>query len=118
MKDISAFIYQKSLYTFIVSIYTSILLLSAIIKKPSWMPNFWLMYIISWLPFLLVNGSLTGLFTSEALVNYSSSEIIGLRIWTIPIEDSIYSLGMLLTVTWVYETFKSKSSRNKLIHAK
>ncbi|MFY0643328.1 MAG: lycopene cyclase domain-containing protein [Bacteroidia bacterium] len=109
-----AILYQDGLYTFIVSIYTAVLLLVSYVKKPTWMPNFWLMYVISWIPFLLVNGGLTGLFTTNALVNYNSTEITGFRIGTIPIEDGIYSLGMLLTVTWVYEIYNSRASHSAL----
>ena len=101
-----AFIHQERLYTLIVCIYTAILLAVAIIKKYSWMNTFMLMYLISWLPFLLVNGALTGWFTTEALVNYDPNNFMGIRLFTIPIEDSIYSLGMLLTVCWVYEAMK------------
>ena len=65
-----------------------------------------MMYVVSWLPFLLINGALTGSFTENPVVNYNSNEITNIRIFTIPIEDSIYNLLMLLIVVFVYEKRK------------
>ena len=48
--------------------------------------DFLLAYLVSFLPFILINGALTGSFTKSPVVNYNPDEIIGLRIFTIPIE--------------------------------
>jgi lycopene cyclase domain-containing protein len=66
------------------------------------------MYAVSLIPFLLINGFLTGSFTSQAVVIYNEAEIIGLRILNIPVEDTIYSFEILLTTVWFYEYFKKK----------
>ena len=70
------------------------------------MGRFLFAYLISWLPFLLINGALTGNFTKYPVVNYNATEIIGFRLTTIPIEDSMYNLLMLLIVVSVYEKNK------------
>ena len=70
------------------------------------MGRFLLMYLVSFIPFLIVNGLLTGCLIKSPIVNYNPSEIIGLRILTIPIEDSIYNLLMLMIVVSVYEKFR------------
>jgi lycopene cyclase domain-containing protein len=70
------------------------------------MGRFLMMYFVSFLPFLLVNGVLTGYLTKSPIVNYSSDEIIGFRILTIPIEDSIYNLLMLMIVIAVFEKLR------------
>ncbi len=77
--------------------------------NPNWIGRFLLMYLVSFIPFLIVNGILTGCFINSPIVNYNSSEIIGFRILTIPIEDSVYNLLMLLIVVSIFEKFiKSK----------
>lgn len=73
--------------------------------QPYWISAFLVMYAVSWIPFLLVNGALTGNFTASPVVSYHPEEIIGLRVTTIPIEDSVYNLLMLLIVVAVYETW-------------
>jgi lycopene cyclase domain-containing protein len=104
------------LYTTITFLATAIALIILIISNPSWKGRFLLMYIVSWLPFVLINGALTGNFTTEAVVNYNPEEFMGFRITSIPVEDSVYSLLMLLMVVGVYE-YLQKKNRAKLSQA-
>ncbi|WP_350201756.1 lycopene cyclase domain-containing protein [Gracilimonas sp.] len=65
---------------------------------------------VSLIPFLIINGILTGLFTEEPLVQYNSGEFSGISICTIPIEDAIYLFPLLLLNISVYEIFIYESS--------
>ena len=60
-------------------------------------------YVVILIPFFLVNGILTGSGLPEPIVWYNDAENFGLRLGTIPVEDAIYNLGMLLTVVFVGE---------------
>jgi len=75
----------------------------------SWFPGFLLMYAVSLIPFLLVNGVLTAL----PVVWYNNAENLGIRIFTIPIEDLIYLLGMLLPAMNVYQFLLNRSGRTE-----
>ena len=55
------------------------------------------------IPFLLIDGMLTGLFTIEPIVLYNPLEITTVRIFSIPIEDLIYCYGLLMLSFVVYE---------------
>ena len=68
-------------------------------------------YFVTLIPFFLVNGVLTGSFIENQVVWYNNAENLHIRIFTIPIEDTIYSLGMLLTVFVLVEYFESKKNR-------
>ncbi|MFZ4798323.1 MAG: lycopene cyclase domain-containing protein [Bacteroidia bacterium] len=87
----------------------ALLLWHQLYLKKSYMAYFWMAYVVHLIPFLLVNGVLTGLVTPEPVVGYNSNEIIGLRIFTIPIEDTIYALTCLIIPITVLEYFKAKN---------
>lgn len=97
------------LYTTVCFLFTATILLVRLIKRGApWLGRFFVTYFIALIPFLLVNGWLTGMFTDEPVVWYGSNEIIGLRLGSIPIEDAIYLLGYLLLVVWLYERSRGR----------
>lgn len=102
-----SFMYTSHLYTFVCFLVTGITLFTASLLNPKWLSRFLLAYLITLLPFLLINGILTGSLIENPVVNYNPIEIIGLRIITIPIEDFIYNLLMFLVLIGVYEQTKS-----------
>ena len=106
---ILAIVYINRIYTSITFFLTAFALLMTVYFNPNWKGRFLMMYTVTWIPFILLNGALTGNFTEEAVVNYNPAEFMGVRITTIPIEDSIYSLLMLLIVVSVYEWLKNRS---------
>ena len=96
--------YDKS-YTSIVFSFGGIFaLIHGIFFKYQWLGKFYLAYLASLLPFFIVNGFLTAL----PVVIYNNSENLGIRIYTIPIEDTIYSFLLLLMNLTFYEYFKKK----------
>lgn len=83
-----------------------LMIYTGIIKKQNWYPTFIFSFIIALVPFILVNGVLTGAITENPIVWYSDKHILGLRIITIPVEDIYYNLSMLLPIVWIYERLK------------
>lgn len=82
------------------------------VKKVSWYPRFVLAFLVAQVPFILVNGALTGSFTDEPVVWYSENHIMGPRIFTIPVEDVFYNYSMLLPIVTGYEFLKSKFKKS------
>ena len=68
-------------------------------------------FIVILVPFLAVNGVLTGTGIESQVVWYDNSENLGIRLLTIPIEDSIYALGMILTVLVFTEYFEGAKTQ-------
>lgn len=69
--------------------------------------QFLLAYLISLVPFLLVNGVLTAL----PVVWYNDAENLGIRLFTIPIEDTMYCLLLLLMTANIYDWGLRKQAR-------
>jgi len=61
--------------------------------------RFWISLGICYVPFLIVNGLLTGI----PVVTYSPEAILGLRIITIPVEDFLYSPALVGGTILAYE---------------
>ena len=70
--------------------------------------RFFRAFLVVQIPFLLVNGILTGAATAEPVVVYNPEEYFGVRIGTIPIDDFVYNFTMLFSIIWLYEKFQLK----------
>ena len=72
------------------------------------MGRFFLAYFISLIPFLICNGILTAL----PVVIYNNSENMNIRLYSIPLEDTLYGLSLMLLPILIMDYFKSKKSMN------
>jgi len=61
------------------------------------------------IPFLIINGVLTAM----PVLIYNESEIIGIRIYTIPVEDVFYGMLLYLSVLTIYEGLKQNRDFKK-----
>lgn len=76
--------------------------------KVSWMGKFLRAYLVILLPFLMVNGVLTGSWIEEEVVWYNDAMNLGKRLGTIPMEDAFYGMLLILMNVGFYEFFESK----------
>ena len=100
------------IYTFICFIMFSLVLF--IVNKSSININFNFFYttfILIIIPFLIINGALTGLFFDQTVVWYNNKEILGLRIFTIPIEDAFYAHQLILLNLMFYKKYISSNTK-------
>ncbi len=79
------------------------ILFTAFIQRAPWLGRFFVTYLVLLLPFLVVNGILTGTGLQNEVVWYNADEILGLRILTIPIEDVFYGMLMVGLTVSLYE---------------
>lgn len=106
---ITGFIFIENWYTGLTFILTaSYLLFLMIVVKPNYMGRFYIGYMVSFIPFLFMNGILTGSFIPDEIVWYNNNENLSIRIFTIPIEDSVYMLLLLAMNISIYEWWKGR----------
>jgi len=106
------FNYNKA-YTFWNFEFTGFfIVISLVFLKPPFLDRFIVAFVIHLVPFLLVNGILTGAVTENPIVWYNDEQNLDIKVYTIPIEDIFYALLLLFMNVSIYEYFK----RNKLFH--
>lgn len=109
----AAFLFRGRLYTSTVLAATALFLVCAATLAPSALSrrSFWLSILVSYAPFLLANGLLTGL----PVVTYGKEAILGLRVISIPVEDFLYSFSLLGFNLLAYGMFRREQPSTSLV---
>lgn len=71
--------------------------------------TFFRFYLVHLIPFFIVNGILTGTGLTQPVVWYNNNHNLGIRLFTIPIEDTLYSMSMMFMNIMLYEYFQQRS---------
>lgn len=105
-------LFNTKLYTFVLFLFTLIYFLFLIIVlNANYLGWIYLTYALILIPFLLINGILTGTFLNEPVVIYNQNEIMGIKLLTFPLEDIIYGLLLFTMNISIYEKLKHSPSR-------
>jgi lycopene cyclase domain-containing protein len=99
-------------YTSVTFIALAMFLLYLILViKPRYLGRFYFSYLFILIPFFLVNGVLTGSWIERPVVWYNDEENLGIRMGTIPFEDTFYGMLLILMSVSIYEGLMSGSKR-------
>ena len=98
--------------------FNSIIVILAIIlgllDKAKIINRFYISFLIILVPFFMVNSVLTGTFIEKGVLWYNPSAILGIRIFTVPVEDAGYAFSLillnLLLMSKFQILFKSRSN--------
>ena len=106
------FFYDRVYSLVVFSLSALFILFTEWFIRSSWLLHFYRTYLITLLPFFIVNGILTGTGLNEPVVWYNNAMNAGIRILTIPIEDFAY--GFLLTglIVALMEYLRNRKKRS------
>lgn len=70
-----------------------------------------LAFVISLIPFFIMNGILTGCCTENPVVWYAEGQKVAPRLFTIPMEDILYSFTLVTANMLLFEIFQKRLSK-------
>lgn len=95
-------------YTLINFGVATILTTVVITKSPDILQSYLLTFLVMLIPFFIVNGILTGSFIPNEVVWYNDSENLGIRMFTIPVEDSVYAFSLILLNIYIIKLVENR----------
>lgn len=75
-----------------------------VVNRAQWLGRFFMAYLVCLIPFFIINGILT----AKPVVTYNDLENTGIRLGTIPIEDTLYKMLLLLMNVAIYERLQKR----------
>lgn len=89
---------SDKIYTFTTFIVTAFVTGFAATGKMKILRRYFISFLIIIIPFLIFNGIWTGMFIKDEVFWYNDSYNLGIRIFSMPVEDLVYCFALLLLV--------------------
>ena len=103
-----AFNFKKA-YTAVDFSFLALVLILGAIYKIELLQQFYISFLVVLMPFIIVNGILTGALTQAPIVWYDDLENLGIRFITIPVEDFGYAFSMLFANLFIFDSLNKKA---------
>jgi len=84
-------------------------------KNLTLLRSFFITFLFMLIPFFIVNGILTGSGIEGNVVWYNDAQNLGVRLGTIPVEDTVYAFSMILMNLFLFDFFKKKLANKRII---
>ena len=108
-----AFFNTEKVYTFYISLKVFVVLLLSLFDKSRVIQRFLVTFLLILVPFVIVNGILTGTGIEQEVVWYNNSENLGIRVFTIPVEDFGYAFSLILFNLLLIEKFQNTFNKQR-----
>ena len=110
---ITSFLHRDLTYTFVAFLVLPAILLLSYYFARAVVQYYLAIYPILLIPFFIINGILTGTGIEQAVFDYNPQVILGIRIFSIPIEDMFYNFSLLLLPLALTHIFEMRFKKTK-----
>lgn len=110
---IMSLLYSDFTYTFIVFLVLPAILLLSYYFAREVVQYYLAIYPILLIPFFIINGILTGTGIEQAVFDYNPQAILGIRVFSIPVEDMFYNFSLLLSPLVLTHIFEMRFKKTK-----
>jgi len=100
-------------YTFINFLVLAIVVALSYFFARKVLARYYAIFPVLIIPFLIVNGILTGTGIDQEVFSYNEDVILSIRILTMPIEDLFYAFSLLLTSIMFTDIIENNYKKNK-----
>ncbi|HEX2974642.1 MAG TPA: lycopene cyclase domain-containing protein [Bacteroidales bacterium] len=90
-------VFSRMIYTRFYSLLTAAVIIFTIVFNSHLLSRYFITFLIILVPFIIVNGILTGSLIKGTVFWYDESEISGIRLLTIPVEDFLFGFSLILS---------------------
>lgn len=95
-------------YTFVNFLVLAVVLLLVYKSNRDLFQRYLAIFPILMIPFFIVNGILTGSGIEQEVFSYDPDQILGVYLFTMPLEDLFYACSLLLLVIYITELLEHK----------
>lgn len=96
------------IYTVYIYVLMILILLYMLFTSVHLLESYYMTYLVILVPFFIVNSILTGSFIEGEVVWYNNAENLGIRLFTIPVEDIGYGFSLILLNLILRDRFRVK----------
>ena len=100
--------YDKA-YTAVDMSFGLVILTTVYLTNKELLRSYYITFLFMLIPFFIVNGILTGTGITDQVVWYNDEQNLGIRMGTIPVEDSVYAFSLILMGLGLFEYFSKKA---------
>lgn len=111
---LAVILYPGRVYSAVYFSLMIILLLISPFERTGLLNRFFISFPVILIPFIIINGILTGSFIEGEVVWYDETEITGLRLITIPVEDFAYGFSLILINLLFMNYFRKLFYKNQV----
>jgi lycopene cyclase domain-containing protein len=98
------------IYTAVIFISLSLFLIVLTGARQPYLGRFYFAFLFILIPFFIVNSVLTGTGLPAPVVWYHDLQILGMRIGTIPLEDTFYGMLLILMNVSIFERLQKRTA--------